>query len=81
VRQEELIDSVIGDAILIIQVAPIWALFLASFSALFAIYSDTCGSASLCVTFVNLLDAHNPKQKKNITTRFICPKSLHYFDR
>jgi hypothetical protein len=37
VRQEELVDSVIVDAILIIQVAPIWALFLALFSALFAI--------------------------------------------
>ena len=39
-RQEELIDSVIGDAILIIQVAPSWALFLALFSALFANYDN-----------------------------------------
>jgi hypothetical protein len=35
-RQEELADSVIVTLLFIIHVAPIWALFLALFSAIFA---------------------------------------------
>jgi len=60
VRQEELIDSVIGDAILIIQVAPIWAIFLALFSALFAIRNwkgeaiDFAGTRMIAIYTCNL---------------------------